>query len=175
MFLQNVRQTNCALRVMSEDLLDEVHIDAPAIAEISFGGVVKIDRVRNGKEANTPGAWVFPGLGAKASKKEASLKKQPGPDRGRRRLLGKPYAPVVLPRPKLEVKPASKRQVPSTDEQESEDETGDEDETSTSRTLDAPSSGSSVVVPSKKKKTNKRRIDSEDDGGMHRIPKLNRQ
>ena len=85
MFLQKVRQTNCALRVVSEDLLDEVYIDAPAIAEISFGGVVKIDIVRNGKEANTPGAWVFPGLGAKASKEEASLKRQPGPDRGRRR------------------------------------------------------------------------------------------
>ena len=77
---------------------------------------------------------------------------------GRRRPLGKPYAPVVLPRPTVEVKPKTKRQAPSSDEGESDTE--DEDP-ATSQTLEPPSSESSVVVPKKKKKANK----SQGDGG----------
>ena len=163
MFLQKARQTSAyALRVMGKDLLDEVYIDAPPMVGRCFGEVVKIDRKRSGKEENTPGARVFPGLSANMSEEGVSSRDQFGPVRGRRRPLGKPYAPVVLPRPTVEVKPKTKRQAPSSDEGESDTE--DEDP-ATSQTLEPPSSESSVVVPKKKKKANKGRIESEGDGG----------
>ena len=105
-FLQKVRQTSAyALRVMGKDLLDEVYIDAPPMVGRSFGEVVKIDRKRSGKEENTPGARVFPGLSANMSEEGASLRDQFGPVRGRRWTLGKPYAPVVPPRPTVENRP----------------------------------------------------------------------
>ena len=161
MFLQKARLTSYALRVMGRDLLEEVYIDAPQIVETYFGEVVKIDRKRNGKEENTPGTRVLP-ESANMSGGKVSSRDQFGPVRGRRRPLGKPYAPVVPPRPTVEIKPKTKRQVPSSDEGESDTE--DEDP-ATSQTLEPPSSESSVVVPKKKKKANKGRIESEGDGG----------
>ena len=121
-FLQKLRKTSAyALRVVSEDLLEEVSFDAPSMVGVNFGEVVKMDRGRSGKEANTPGAWVFPGLGANALEEETASEEQSSPTRGRRRPLKKPYAPVFLPRPRIEIKPSSKRQVPSSDGEESEE------------------------------------------------------
>ena len=124
--MQKLRKTSAyALRVVSEDLLEEVYFDAPPMVGVNFGEVVKMDRSRNGKEANTLGAWVFPGLGANTLEEEAFSEEQSSPTRGRRRPLKKPYAPVFLPRPRIEIKPQSKKQVPSSYGVESEEETED--------------------------------------------------
>ena len=109
---------------MGRDLLEEVYIDAPPILETYFGEVVKIDRQRNGTEENTPGTRVLP-ESANRSGGKVSSRDQFGPVRGRRRSLGKPYAPVVPPRPTFENKSKTKRQIPSFDAGESDTE--DED------------------------------------------------